>query len=343
MATIDARSLPPPAQEALRQRAVQAIRKGMTQTEAAKVFGVSRRSICQWCRKKREGGIAALKARKRGRPPGSRLTRKQVLQAKHLIQDQCPDQLKLPFVLWTREAVQHLLEERFELSVSIWTAGRYLKGWGFTPQKPLRRAYERDPIAVKKWVEDEYPQIRIQAKREKAEIHWGDEMGLRSDHQTGRSYGLKGQTPVIPGTGQRFKCNLLSTITNRGKLAFMVFRGQFLGEVLIQFLRRLIRHTDQKVFLILDRHPVHRSREVRDWLEKHQDRIRLYFLPAYSPELNPDEMLNQDVKSNTLGRRRPHTQTEMVAGLRSYLRSRQRRPQIVKSYFKASSVRYAAD
>src|SRR5207245_1570018 len=135
--------------------------------------------------------------------------------------------LRLPFALWTREAVQQLLARRFGVHVSVWTVGRYLRAWGLTPQKPVRRAYEQNPAAVRRWLKKEYPAIRAQAKREKAEIHWGDEMGLRSDHPAGRSYGRRGQTPVVPGTGQRFRCNLISAITNRGRLAFMVFHQRF--------------------------------------------------------------------------------------------------------------------
>ena len=167
-------------------------------------------------------------------------------------------------------------------------------------------------------------------------------MGLRSDHQAGTSYGRRGKTPVIPGTGQRFRCNMMSTITNRGHLSFMVFKERFTAAVCIRFLRRLVRHAGRKVFLILDRHAAHRSAKVKRWLAANQERIALFFLPSYSPDLNPDEFLNQDVKSNALGRRRPADRSQMIAGLRSYLHSTQRQPGIVRSYFHADSVRYAA-
>ena len=167
-------------------------------------------------------------------------------------------------------------------------------------------------------------------------------MGLRSDHQTGTSYGRRGQTPVIPGTGQRFRCNMISTITNHGRLTFMVFKKQFTADVLIKFLRRLVRQVKRKLFLIIDGHPVHRSGKVKRWVEKHAAQLRLILLPGYSPELNPDELLNQDVKSNALGRRRPTHQDEMIGDVRSYLRSTQRRPEVVKNYFQHETVRYAA-
>jgi transposase len=342
MKTRDTRCLSPDAQEALRFRVVQALRGGMKKSVAARTFGVSRTSIDRWLNIVQLGNITSLNSKPRGRPKGTRLAPHEAATTVRLITDRCPDQLKLPFALWTREAVQLLLAERFGLDVSVWTVGRYLAKWGLTPQKPLRRAYERDPVAVQRWLDEEYPAIERQAKAEKGEIHWGDQMGLRSDHQTGTSYGRRGQTPAIPGTGQRFRCNMMSTITNRGALSFMVFKQNFNGAVFIRFVRRLLRLRRRKVLLIVDRHPVHLSAEVKRWLAGPAKRLQLFFLPGYSPDLNPDEFLNQDVKSNALGRQRPATRTEMINGVRSYLRSTQRQPAIVKSYFHAEPVRYAA-
>jgi transposase len=338
----DTRCLSPDAQEELRFRVVRAIRGGMRKSVAARTFGVSRPSIDRWLAIVERGNITSLRSKPRGRPPGTRLAPHEAATAVRLITDRCPDQLKLPFALWTREAVQQLLAERFGLEVSVWTVGRYLARWNLTPQKPLRRAYERDPVAVKRWLEQEYPGIEKQAKAENAEIHWGDQMGLRADHQTGTSYGRRGQTPVISGTGQRFRCNMMSTITNRGELSFMVFKENFNGKMFLKFVRRLLRLRRRRVLLIVDRHPAHRSAEVKRWLARHAERLELFFLPGYSPDLNPDEFLNQDVKSNALGRQRPQTRAELIGGVRSYLRSTQRQPQIVKSYFQAESVRYAA-
>ena len=342
MKTRDTRCLSPDAQEDLRFRVVQAVRGGMKKSVAARTFGVSRTSLDRWLAIVELGNITSLKSKPRGRPKGTRLAPHQAATTVRLITDRCPDQLKLPFALWTREAVQQLLAARFGLEVSVWTVGRYLAKWGLTPQKPLRRAYERDPVAVQHWLDEEYPAIEKQAKAENAEIHWGDQMGLRSDHQTGTSYGRRGQTPVIPGTGQRFRCNMMSTITNRGELSFMVFKENFNGAVFIKFVTRLLRLRQRKVLLIVDRHPGHRSAEVQRWLARHAERLEVFFLPGYSPDLNPDEFLNQDVKSNALGRQRPATRAELIDDVRSYLRSTQRQPTIVKSYFHAESVRYAA-
>jgi transposase len=339
----DARRLSPQAQEDLRRRVVAAVLdQQLSQVEAARTFGVSRMSIYNWLGAVEEAGRSALKAHKRGPKGGLRLAGHQAATVVRMIEDRCPDQLRLPFALWTREAVGQLIRRRYGIDLSVWTVGRYLRHWGFTPQKPVRRAYERDPEAVRRWLEREYPAIRRRAQAQAAEIYWGDQMGLRSDHQTGTSYGRRGRTPVIAGTGQRFGCNMMSAITNRGQLAFMVFKCRFTTQVMIVFLGRLVRHAGRKVFLILDGHPVHRAKTVGRWLADHAQHIEMFLLPGYSPELNPDELLNNDVKSNAVGRRRARTQPQLVGNVRSYLRSTQRRPDIVTNYFHEEHVRYAA-
>jgi len=338
----DARSLPAVAQEDLRQKAIKAVIDGKKQVEVATILGVTRQTIGKWVRKYREGGEQSLKAKRRGRRKGGSLLPWQSAQIARTVIDRNPEQLRLPFYLWTREAVAQLIEQRFGLRLSIWTVGRYLARWGFTPQKPVRRAYEQSSEAVQRWLRADYPTMQKQAKKEKGMIYWGDEMGLRSDHATGRSYGRCGQTPVISGTGQRFSCNMISAINNRGHLNFMVFKSRFDADVLLNFLRRMIRQIQGKIFLIVDGHPVHHAVKVKHWIEKHANQIRLFFLPGYSPELNPDEMLNQDVKSNAVGRRRARNQPELVANTRSYLRSRQRQPHVIRRYFHEGHVRYAS-
>jgi len=338
----DARHLSPDALDTLRQRVMRAVTEGMSQAEAARVFGVSRQSVNAWQQRWRAGGARALRSRARGRPRQIQLAPYQAATTVRVITDRCPDQVKLPFALWTREAVRDLIARRWGVRLSVWTVGRYLRHWGFTPQKPLRRAYERDPEATRRWVQEEYPRIRALARQHGATLFWGDEMGMRSEHQAGRSWGRRGETPVVPGTGKRFRRNLLSVITNRGRLAFMVFKGRFTSVVFIRFLRRVLRHTPRPIFLIVDEHPVHRSGAVKQWVARQGARLRLFFLPGYSPDLNPDEYLNNDVKANAVGRQRPHTEGELIANVRGYLWSTQRQPKKVRRYFHHPSVRYAA-
>lgn len=342
MEQVDARSLSAETQEALRTRAVKAVLDGIPQHEAADRFGVARGTVVRWMKQYRVHGAPGLERKPQGRPPAPRLKGHQAATIVRLMTERCPNQLKFPFALWTREVVGLLIQRRFGIRVSVWTVGRYLRRWGLTPQKPTHRAFEQDPKAVAQWLDQEYPAIRRQAQREKGEIHWGDEMGLRSDHQSGTSWGLKGQTPVVLGTGQRFRCNVISSITNRGTLRFRVFAGHFTADVLIDFMKRLVRTTKRKVFLIVDRHPTHRAKKVTQWLENHGTQIRLFYLPPYSPERNPDEFLNHDVKANAVGRRRARDCTELVGNVRAYLRSTQQQPDIVKRFFDAEPVKYAA-
>lgn len=339
----DFRSFTPEAQEVIRIRAVEAVGAGMMKFKAAEVFGVSRRAVSSWLRAYLQGGEEALKAKPRGRPPGGgKLKPWQCATIVNLITDRHPDQLKLPFYLWTRQAVVLLIEQRFGIRYSVYQVGRYLKQWGFTVQKPGRKAFEQCSWEVQNWLENEYPVIKRQAKTENAEIQWCDEMGVRSDAASARCFSPKGQTPIVLGPGKRFGCNMISSISNRGTLRFMVFTDRFNSDVMLRFLKRLLKQMERKVFLIVDGHPVHRGRAVKKFVAERKDQIQLFHLPAYSPELNPDEMLNQDVKTNAVRRKPAATQSSMVQNLRGYLRSRQRQPELVKRYFHAPTVRYAA-
>ena len=339
----DARKLDIATQTHLRRTVVRAVRGGMSQTEASKVYGASLRAVSKWMALERSGGLRALKQKRRGRRAGEgHLQPAQSARIRQLIIDSLPDQLKLPFYVWTRAAVVSLIEREYGVSVSLTTVGRYLAGWGMSPQKPVRRAYERNDAAIARWLRTEYPAIARDAKREKAVIYWGDEMGLRSDHVAGTSYAPMGQTPIIRATGQRFGCNMISAITNRGHLAFMVFQGKFDGRLFVQFMRRLLQQATGKLYLIVDGHPVHRSVVARDLVAANEARLRLIRLPGYCPELNPDELLNQDVKTNGLGKSRPANRAELMAGVRSHLRRRQKQPQVIRNLFQEKHVRYAA-
>ncbi|QDZ39116.1 IS630 family transposase [Euhalothece natronophila Z-M001] len=338
----DARSLPPQAQQAIRKRAVMAvIENKRSQGEVAQEFGVTRTAVNQWVQRYRRGGETALKACKQGRREHPTLARSQVTTITRLIRDYSPEQLQLPFTLWTRQAVSQLIEQCWGITLSQTTIGRYLRRWGLSPQKPAKCAREQCPHQLQHWLTHEYPAIHKRAQQEGAEIHWGDEMGLRSDHQAGTCWSEVGKTPIVEGTGQRFSCNLISALTNRGTLRFQVFQGGFNSDVFLEFLRRLIRSRENKVFLIVDRHPVHRSRKVQQWVAQHQDELELFYLPPYSPERNPDEFLNQDIKSNAMRRQRPRNRNELMKRVRSYLYSLQKCPERISRYFWAQPVQYA--
>jgi len=341
---VDQRSLSPSAQEAVRRRGVEMVRgQGQKIGTAAKQLGVSRMSMSTWLKAAKSGGDAALAAKKRGRKPGhSLLSAAQTKRVLGWVRDKCPDQLKLPFYLWTQESVQALIKRRLDIVVSRSTAGRLMRANGFSSQKPTRRAFEQDQAAVDKWLQEEYPAIAVQAKAEKAVILWGDEAGMRSDHQTGTSYSPVGKTPVIDGTGKRFKCNMISALSNRGQLQFMIFKQNFNNGVCLKFLRRLLKNNRKKVVMIWDSHPVHCSAAVAKFVEANAARLTVHRLPTYSPDLNPDELVNNDVKSNALGRKRPRTQKQMIRHIRSHMKKRQNDPALVRRFFQEESVRYAA-
>jgi transposase len=345
MSKEDARSLPGAAQAALRNRAVRAVLDGMSQVEAARVFGVHPNAVNRWIKRYREGGFQGLAERRRGRRPGEQpaLSPPQQQEVVALVRETTPDELGLAGFLWTREAVAELIAQRYGLWLARTTVGGYLRGWGFSPQKPQHRALEQDPVAVARWLSEEYPAIRAQAKREGGVVLWLDEMGVRSDAAAGRSWAPVGQTPVIKRTGKRFRVNMLSAISNAGRLRFRLFVGSFNGAVFIDFLRRLLRDCGgRKVHLIVDGHPVHHAKLVSAWVGRHAERIELHFLPGYSPELNPVELLNHDVKANAAGRRRPRSAGQLRQELHGYLRRRQRQPEVLVGFFDYPTTRYAA-
>ena len=338
----DLRKLSVSAQEAIRVKVLRALDNNMRKVDIMKNFGVSDAVIYKWIKVRGTRKKNWFKQEKRGRPSQIRLTKEQEKKVKNMVIDKCPDQLKLPYALWTRDAVGDLLREKFDVDVSVWTVGRYLRNWGFTPQKPIYKAYEQKSPEVRKWLKKSYPAIKERASKEGSEIHWGDEMGMRSDHQTGTTWSPKGETPIIIRTGKRFRLNMISSVTNQGKLQFMLFKQGFTTDVFVDFMSRLIRYNRNKVFLIVDGHPTHKSQIVKKWLEEHADRIEIFFLPAYSPELNPDELVNQDVKTNAVGKHRTLNVDQLETKVENYLEKRKNDPNQVKKYFHGNHVKYAA-
>jgi len=285
---IDARKLEPSAREQLRRSAIRLHQRGHTQMAIAEELGLRRATIGSWIKKAAAG--ESLREKKRGRTLGNgrQLTQAQEDRIRRDIVDKTPDQKKLPFALWNARAVQALIKQYFAHQMPIRTVRLYLKRWGFTPQRPLKRALEQKPQAVKQWLETEYPQILARSKAEDAEIHWGDETAVSSVEHYPRGYAPKGQTPVLVlSQSKRHRTNLISSITNQGTMRFMVYTDTLKAQTLIRFLERLVKDSSRKVFLILDNLRVHHSRKVRQWLDRNVERIAVFFLPSYSPELNP--------------------------------------------------------
>lgn len=288
-------------------------------------------------------GRKALKIKKRGPEVGTTRTLDSI-QEKDLqkaIYDKCPDQMKLPFALWTRKAVQQLIEQLWSIKMPIRTVGEYLKRWGFTPQRPLRRAYKQNPKAVKRWLDNQYPQIAKRAIKEKAQIHWGDETGLCNDSYHGRSYAPRGETPAIRVHPKCKRVNLISTVTNQGKVRFMIYDDTMNSQTLIKFMGRLIKGATKKIYLILDNLKVHHSHMVKDWLKEHESQIEVFHLPAYSPELNPDEYLNCDLKVGVDSGIPARTKEQLKQKAISHLRKLQKLPSRIMRYFRHPKITYA--
>ena len=235
-----------------------------------------------------------------------------------------------------------VVKESYNIDIPIRTMGNYLKRWGFTPQKPVTRAYERNEKHVQKWLDEGYPTIKETAKKEGAEIHWGDETGLRSDDVNGRGYAPKGKAPVRRTRGARESLNMISTVTNQGKVRFMFYKDKMCGDLLIKFMKRLIRSTDRKVFLILDNLPVHHGRVVKEFLAENSAFIRVFYLPSYSPDLNPDEHLNGNLKANIRMKPTKRKKGDLEKNAKAHMFSIQKRPRHIQSFFQSESVKYAS-
>lgn len=343
MEIIDARKHNQQTQYELRKQLVRLRKQGTTNKAAAALVGISANHASTIWQKYQRGGLKAIKPGIRGRQIGAQRTllQEQERAVQVLLVDKNPLQLKLPFALWTRDAVRMLIKQRYGLEIPVRTISDYLHRWGFTPQKPTKRAYEQDPKRLKQWLETDYPEITACAKKEKAEIHWGDETGINSDGYNVKGFAPKGKTPVVRLTAKRNKINMISSITNRGKVRFMLYRETMTAKVLIKFMSRLIKDSPRKVFLILDNLRVHHSKVVQKWLKTNEEKIKVFFLPPYSPEINPDEYLNGDLKQRIRSGIPAKTVDDLTRKTRSFMKTLQCRSKHVMNYFKHPQIVYA--
>jgi len=337
------RRLSPQQQEALRKRVMAAVRDGMSTADAVRVFGVSRGSVRNWKARFDTGGAAGLSSGTPGRSLGEQ-TKLSASEAEALvgsIVEYEPDALNLGGKLWTRRKVCVLAERLFGVSFTEQGMGKLLRRMGFSFQRPDKRAIEADPEAMREWVEETYPTLREQARAEGAVILFGDQVGVRSDQLAGRTWGRKGQTPTVARTGNRFGLSAMSTISTRGDLHFTVLRDRFNAEVFIAFLDRLLGQFEEKIHLVVDGHSAHRAKQVREWIAKRSDRIELHFLPAYAPHLNPDELVNADLK-RTLADQVITDRVQMERAVRAFFHRVQKLPAHVLGYFQAPHTKYTS-
>jgi transposase len=340
MRITDGRKLKHDVLEAIRLRAVKQVEAGESPEIVIKALGMNRRCIYKWIAKYREGGEKALQAKSlQGRP--LKLTGKQLQWIFKTVTTKNPLQLQFPFALWTREMVRELIRKQYKVKLSITSVGRLLQKLGLSCQKPLMRAFQQDRVLVQRWIEEDYPKIRARAKRAKAEIYFADEAGMRSDYHRGTTWGLRGNTPIISHTGARFSMNMLSAITAKGKIRFMTHNGKINAAVFCDFLKRLMHNIDHKIFLVLDGHPVHRSSKVKKFVQPLKGKLQLFFLPPYSPELNPDELVWNSVKRR-VARSSVKGPDDLETKVRGQLLLLQRNPNKISAFFQEPHVRYAA-
>jgi transposase len=344
MKHVDMRKLPAAAQEERRRQVIGLRRRGLTYKAIAAQVGLSQTGVFDICKRFAAQGAKGLVSQPRGRKPDEQrlLDTEQEAEVRRLICRHTPDELNLPFALWSRAAVQELIRQHCGVVLAVRTVGKYLARWGFTAQKPIRRAYEQNPAAVRRWLRRDYPAIVAAAQRARGTLFWGDETGLRSDDVRGRSYAPRGRTPVVRVCHRRIRLSLISAVSNRGELRWMVLDGAVNAAALIRFLQRLIREVPRKVFLILDRLQVHRAARVRAWLAEHRARIEVFYLPAYSPELNPDEGLNADLKQVVTRKAPARSKQHLKQATISHMRRLSQSPARIRSYFRHKPVRYAS-
>ena len=333
-------------QQVIRQKAVEGVvLHNKSCQEMATLFGVALNTVRKWVNNYKKEGSSILVNKKRGRPKGScsRLTETECKEIQKVLVDKYPNQLKMPFVLWTRKAIQELIENKFKKSLPLKTVSNYLKRWNFTPQRPAKSSYNQQPSKVRKWLDEDYPKIKKQAQAENAEIHWGDETGCTTDISNARSFSPKGKTPILKRvTKKKLKVNMLSSISNLGVVFFKLYENKINSQEFIEFMEKLIKCSDKKIYFIVDNLPQHHSKIVKDWVAENETQIKLFYLPSYSPELNPDEYLNGDLKQSMNKNRMPKTVAELKNNADRHMKGLEKNPDKIKSFFQHEKVKYAS-
>jgi transposase len=341
MRKTDARKLKHNELTELRKRGVSAVQEGQPVKLVAEVFGIQKSTLFGWLARYRKGGWGALDARKRGgRPP--KLTAKMMAWIYNTVTMKDPRQMKFPFALWTSLMVVELVWRQFQIRLSKASVCRLMNQLGLSPQKPLWRAFQKDPERVEKWVKEEYPKIYALARKHKADIFFGDEAGVRSGFHAGKTWAIRGETPIVSTTGARFGYNMISAVSPKGAMRFIIVTGKVCAEVFIDFLKRLIHNWPRNVFLILDGHPVHKSVAVSTFVASTEGRLQLFYLPPYSPELNPDEQVWNHLKNHGVGKQSITGPDQLKRLIFSHLRKIQKLPVLVRSFFGMPDTAYAA-
>jgi transposase len=339
----DARGLSDDVLEALRLRALRGCELGFPEAQVADLLGVCRETVSRWWSAYAQGGLDALPHDRTGRPRGSgrALSDQQATQLQQRLNDHSPEDLGIAAPLWTRRAVQQLIQQEFDIRMPVRTVGEYLKRWGYTAKRPRRHARQQDPEEVREWLEEVYPAIEKWAEEEDAEIHWCDETGVAADEHPACGYAPEGEPVTLAVPDKHIRMNQISTVTNEGLVRFMTYAGTMSAALFLVFLERLLRSTSGKIFLIVDRLKAHETQEVADWVVAHWDRIEVFYLPRYAPELNATEYLNNDLKGQVNAAGLPNDKKELRSRMQQFMRRLLHLPQHVRNYFKHPCMLYA--
>lgn len=337
----DARQLDHKTLEALRIRAVRRVQGGESPEIVSKAIGINRTTIYEWLTKFRKGGFKALESRPTPGPK-PKMNHKQLKWVFDVVTQKNPQQMRFEFALWTREMVQKLILDKFKISLGLKSIGKLLAQLGLSCQRPLYVAMQKDESLVRAWVKKIFPKIKQRALAEKADIYFGDAAHIRSDHHSGRTWGIKGKTPIVSSTGSRFGLSLVSAITSKGHMRFMVVEGGVNSKVFIQFLKRLMIGMKRKIFLIVDNGSSHKSKETKKFLASHKDSLEIFYLPPYSPELNPDELVWNHLKTHTTGRSTVSDKVDFKRKVTRSMKSLQKDKTKIRSFFGKDSLKYAA-
>jgi transposase len=339
----DARELSDEVLEALRVRAVRACELGFTEADVADLLGVARETVCRWWSAYTRDGLDALPHDRTGRPIGTgrTLSDQQAQQIQKQLEAHNPEDLGIPAPLWTRPAVRQLIQNELGIAMPVRTVGLYLQRWGYTAKRPRRRAKKQDPEEIRQWLEGTYPAIEQRAQEEGAEIHWCDETGVGADEHPARGYAPEGQPVTMGAPDPHIRMNQISSITNEGVVRFMTYARTMNAALFLVFLGRLLRGTTGKLFVIVDRLRAHETPEVAEWVVAHRDRIELFYLPRYAPELNATEYLNNDLKGQVNAAGLPNNKGELRSRMQGFMNKLRWLPEHVQNYFKHPCMLYA--
>lgn len=342
MDKINLREVSVETRQTIKKQVIALLKKGVKHSEIADTIGISKPAVDKISKSYKAKGSACVKEKKRGRKLGEKrqLTPEQEKEIRRILIDKNPEQMKLSFMLWTRAAVCQLIRNKYGITVTLRNMSEYLKRWGMTCQRPTKKAYFQDNVKLNTFMNETYPEIVKQAKKEDAVIMWGDETGINNQEYHVRGFSPKGVTPEIASYSKIEKINMISAIDNYGSCRFMCYEANMTQQLFIEFLERLVHDADRKVLFIVDNLKVHHGKIVQEWLGRHENELELFFTSPYSPEINPDEYLNHTLKQDIHSGIIPHTKAGIQQKVETFMHGLQDDTKKVKAFFEHKKLSY---